>query len=62
MRLIMNAGHAYEIYGKAVRAGDEFEVPDHEGETWIKMGRARLKTEHQEKRRYNRRDMRAEDE
>ena len=65
MRLIMNSGHSYEIFGRMITAGDEFEVPDKEGETWVRLGRARLKTKTPvdiEKRHYRRRDMRAEEE
>lgn len=63
MRLMMNAGQVHTIYGKVVRGGDEFEVPDNEGHVWIKLGRAReLQHEPRRKGRYNRSDMRAEDE
>jgi hypothetical protein len=61
--LIMNPGQKYLVYGKQVRSGEEFEVPDDEGLTWIKTGRAKeVKGERPRKGRYSRSDMRAEDE
>jgi len=78
MRLIMKDGQSHQVFGKTVNGGDEFEVPDNEGVTWIKMGRARMAkgrvvTEAMQpvtqvemkpvrSKRYNRSDMRAEDE
>jgi len=83
MRLVMNPGNNYMIYGKMIRAGDEFEVPANEGETWVRLGRASPKGEVVDRgesavspasegessqrvkgprsKRYNRSDMRAED-
>jgi hypothetical protein len=63
MRLIMNVGQKHTVYGKVVRGGEEFEVPDNEGVTWLKMGHAKeIKGERLRKTRYSRSDMRAEDE
>lgn len=66
MRLIMNTGHRFEIYGRVVNAGDEFEVPDNEALLWMKLGRARKygpgrPPKSESAGRYNRADMRAED-
>ena len=84
MRLIMNQGHEYNVFGRLVRAGEEFETPDNEAVVWIQFGRAHkapprnhtiatkvLKAaveesepsleEKQHNKRYNRRDMRAEE-
>lgn len=61
MRLIMNAGHEFEVYGKVMRAGDEFEVPDNEAAVWLKLGRARRAEQERKRGRYARADMRAED-
>jgi hypothetical protein len=38
MKLVVNPGKEFTIYGRALRGGDEFEVPDKEGETWKKLG------------------------
>ena len=63
MRLVMNPGQKHTVYGKVVDAGEEFEVPDNEGVTWLKTGRAKeIKGERLRKSRYSRSDMRAEDE
>lgn len=74
MRLIMNEGHEYVIYGKTIRAGEEFDVPENEAKIWQQLGRARKKDElpkrgpgrprkqEESQPRYDRRDMRAEDE
>lgn len=88
MRLIMNPGHEYVIYGKKVRAGDEFDVPENEAQTWLKLSRAsrasprggvvdrgeqsapvpegassqRVESPRSKRGRYNRSDMRAEEE
>ena len=63
MRLVMNPGQRHTVYGKVVSGGEEFEVPDNEGVTWLKMGRAKeIKGERLRKSRYSRSDMRAEDE
>jgi hypothetical protein len=63
MRLVMNRGQRHPVYGKVVREGEEFDVPDDEGLTWIKTGRAKeVKGERLRKGRYSRSDMRAEDE
>jgi len=53
----------HTIYGKIVKAGEEFEVPDTEANAWIILGMA-AKAEDLPRRRgrYNRADMRAEDE
>ena len=61
MRLIMNPGHAHIVFGKVVRAGDDFEVPDNEAEIWIKLGRARKRGPGRPPNRYSRADMRAEE-
>jgi hypothetical protein len=42
MRLIMNPGHERIVFGRRVRAGDEFDVPDeHEARVWVLVGWAR---------------------
>jgi hypothetical protein len=41
MRLVMNPGHEYVVFGRRVRAGDEFEIPDTEARLWKLLGRAR---------------------
>lgn len=80
MRLVMNEGHEHAVYGKIMRAGEEFEVPDNEASTWMTIGWARrarpatiitkapssedLPDEQEQQKhskRYNRRDMRAEE-
>ncbi len=40
MRLIMKPGQDHPVFGKMVRAGEEFEVPDLEAPVWIHSGRA----------------------
>jgi len=62
MRLVMNQGNEHAVYNKMVRAGEEFEVPDSEGEIWVKIGRAHVAEPEEQKRRgrYARRDMRVE--
>ena len=57
------------VYGRALKAGDDFEVPDNEGHVWILMGKAQQKRGPGRPRKeeaaagfYNRRDLRAEDE
>jgi hypothetical protein len=40
MRLKMNPGHEHEVYGRLVRAGTEFEVPENEARLWKTSGRA----------------------
>jgi hypothetical protein len=43
MRMIMNAGVTapYNVVnGKSLRAGDEFDVPEHEARLWRVLGRA----------------------
>jgi hypothetical protein len=62
MRLIMNSGQIHTVYGKVVCGDEEFEVPDNEGVTWIKLGRAHKASAPSRKGRYSRSDMRAEDE
>ncbi len=42
MKLIMNQEHSHPVYGKAMRAGETFDVPDNEAVVWIKSGRARV--------------------
>lgn len=64
MRMIVTAKTA-EVYGKVLRAGEEFECPDKEARLWRTLGRAKPMDEATaaEKRRLNqyaRRDMRAE--
>jgi hypothetical protein len=59
MRLIMNAGQQHIVFGKLVRPGDEFEVPDQEAHTWLAMGWARLAQPTRPSKRYSRADMRA---
>jgi hypothetical protein len=39
MRLVML--QEKDVYGKRVKVGEEFEVPDNEAVTWIKIGFAR---------------------
>jgi hypothetical protein len=39
MRLIML--QEKDVYGKRVKVGEEFEVPDNEAVTWIKVGFAK---------------------
>jgi hypothetical protein len=60
MRLVMIGEHP--VYSKTVLDGEEFDVPDGEGEQWKKIGWARDATPEETKKRgrYNRRDMRAE--
>lgn len=41
MRLIAN--ESVLVYGRALKAGDDFEVPDNEGHVWILMGKAQQK-------------------
>jgi hypothetical protein len=41
MRLIMNPGFEFVVYGKRVRGGDEFECPEHEARIWKLLKRAR---------------------
>lgn len=57
------------VYGRALKAGDEFEVPDNEARTWILMGKAHPKRGVGRPRKdeaasgfYNRADLRAEGE
>lgn len=38
MRLIMNSGHERVVFGRRVRAGEEFEVPDIEARLWKLLG------------------------
>jgi hypothetical protein len=40
MRLVMTA-QRHSVYGRVVRAGEEFDVPDNEAVTWLKLGYAR---------------------
>lgn len=40
MRLVMNPGHQYTVFGRRVRAGEEFDVPDNEARLWKLLGRA----------------------
>lgn len=76
MRLIMQQ-KAREVYNRTVKVGEEFEVPDNEGVTWLKLGYATRALSAPQARqpkvlaqapdaprrgRYNRSDMRAEDE
>lgn len=72
MRLVMKPGQEYMVYGKKVRAGEEFDVPENEAEVWQKLGRAMKAGEEPPRRgpgrppknelgRYQRADMRAED-
>lgn len=54
------------VYGRAMRPGDEFEVPDGEGRVWILTGNAAQKRgpgrpRKEEAGRYSRADMRAQD-
>jgi hypothetical protein len=58
MKLVVNPGKEFTIYGRALRGGDEFEVPDKEGETWKKLGWASPAPSRQ---RELTRDMKAED-
>lgn len=41
MRLI--ATDNVTVYGRALKAGEEFEVPDGEGNTWVLIGKAHEK-------------------
>lgn len=51
------------VYGKLIRVGEEFEVPDGEGELWLKLKIAKQVIPSAPRRgRYHRTDMRAEDE
>jgi len=66
MRLIMGKEERF-VYNKVIRPGEEFEVPDGEGKLWLKLGIAtevpiRRFSTRTMKGRYNRSDMRAEDE
>lgn len=38
MRLVMNNGHERVVFGRRVRAGEEFEVPDVEARLWKLLG------------------------
>ncbi len=59
MRLVLTIDRP--VYGRTMHAGEEFEVPDNEGEAWVKVGWARTVPEDQKRRRgYARRDMRTE--
>lgn len=61
MRLRMNQGERHTIFGKVVTGGDEFEVPDEEGKTWILIGKAQKADDPKPRRgKYSRADMRAE--
>jgi hypothetical protein len=65
MRLIANEN--VFVYGRALKAGDEFEVPDTEGRVWMLTGKAQQKRGPGRPRKedaayYHRADMRAEDE
>ena len=66
MRLIANEDVL--VYGRAMKAGDEFDVPDNEGRVWVLMGKAQPKRGPGRPRKeeasagfYNRADLRAED-
>jgi hypothetical protein len=55
-------GHVLEVQGKVLRSGDEFEAPEKEAVMWRLLGKVTEVTASlPEKRRYNRRDMTAED-
>lgn len=56
------------VYGRALKAGDEFDVPDNEGRVWMLMGKAQQRRGPGRPRKdeaapglYNRADLRAED-
>jgi hypothetical protein len=54
------------VYGRALKAGDEFEAPEREARVWILMGKAQQKRGPGRPRKedaayYHRADMRAED-
>jgi hypothetical protein len=61
MRLVMKLPQ-HIVYGKVVRAGEEFEVPDNEGRTWLLLNLAsEVPAAPRRRGRYSRGDMRAED-
>jgi hypothetical protein len=59
MKLVVNPGKQFTVYGRDLHGGDEFEVPDNEGETWKKLGWASAAPLRQ---RELTRDMKAEEE
>lgn len=64
MRLIANENIL--VYGRQLKAGEEFDVPDNEGRVWTMMGKAQPKRgpgrPRKDDLRYHRADLRAEDE
>ena len=55
------------VYGRALKAGDDFECPDNEARTWILMGKAQQRRGPGRPRKddpmyYHRADLRAEGE
>jgi hypothetical protein len=63
----MIANENCTVYGRALKAGDEFEAPEREARVWILMGKAQHKRGPGRPRKedaafYHRADMRAEDE
>jgi hypothetical protein len=58
MKLIVNPGKQFTVYGRDLHGGDEFEVPDKEGETWKKLGWASAAPSRQHELT---RDLKAED-
>jgi hypothetical protein len=41
MRLVMNPGREHVVYGRRVRGGDEFDVPEVDARLWKLLGWAR---------------------
>ena len=75
MRLRVPEGKEYRIHGRLYKAGEEFDAPDKDGQLWKVTGLAeeivrrgpgrprKIETpEMREPARYERKDMRAEDE
>lgn len=65
-RLVVSSGHRFEIYGRAMKAGDEFECTEREAAVWrIKGWASDAPTQPPQPRthrgRYSRADMRAVD-
>lgn len=61
-RLVINSGHRFEIYGRAMKAGDEFECSESEAVLWrIKGWASDVPQPRMNRGRYARADLRADD-
>ena len=60
-KLIINPGHKFQIHGREMKAGDEFECTEKEAVIWRGKGWARDAHVRGARGRYARADMRAED-